>query len=165
MLVFPLFRAVLEDLAYGPGPVCSSVCCDDSGQHLLGCFCLQERQVCAQTQVRGTNPLNTRCCLVKWASYYTLFIPFNFSYMGTRTQTYKHIIISRLNTNRESNCLCRVRAFLIRSTWLTDVMLFIGETLKWIKNQQTEFRNDFVTSYWKLNLLGVAVVFWIWLKS
>lgn len=123
MLVFPLFRAVLEDLAYGPGPVCSSVCCDDSGQHLLGCFCLQERQVCAQTQVRGTNPLNTRCCLVKWASYYTLFIPFNFSYMGTRTQTYKHIIISRLNTNRESNCLCRVRAFLIRSTWLTDVSL------------------------------------------
>lgn len=44
-------RAVLEDLAHGPGPVCSLVRCDDPGQHLPGCFCLQKCQVCAQTQV------------------------------------------------------------------------------------------------------------------
>lgn len=55
--VYCLSRAVLEDLAHGPCPVCSSVRCDDSGQHLPGGFCLQERQVCSQTQVRSINTL------------------------------------------------------------------------------------------------------------
>lgn len=50
-----LSRAVLEDLAHGPCPVCSSVRCDDSGQHLPGGLRLQERQVCSQTQVRRMN--------------------------------------------------------------------------------------------------------------
>jgi len=45
-------RAVLEDLAHGPGPVCGVVRRDDSGQHLPGGLCLQKRQVCPQTQVR-----------------------------------------------------------------------------------------------------------------
>lgn len=48
-------RAVLEDLAHGPGPVCSPVRCHDSGQHLSGGLRLQECQVCPQTQVRQTD--------------------------------------------------------------------------------------------------------------
>lgn len=50
-----LSRAVLEDLAHGPRPVCSPVRCDDFGQHLPGGLRLQERQVCSQTQVRRKN--------------------------------------------------------------------------------------------------------------
>lgn len=46
------FRAVLEDLAHGSGPVSSSVRCDDAGQHLPRGFRLQERQICPETQVR-----------------------------------------------------------------------------------------------------------------
>jgi len=45
-------RAVLEDLAHGPGPVCSAVCSHDSSQHLPGGFRLQECQIRPQAQVR-----------------------------------------------------------------------------------------------------------------
>lgn len=54
-MVVSLLRAVLEDLAHGPGPVCSPVWGHDSGQHLPCGLCLQERQVCSQTQVRHTD--------------------------------------------------------------------------------------------------------------
>lgn len=63
-----LSRAVLEDLAHGPCPVCSSVRCDDSGQHLPGGLRLQERQVCSQTQVRRMN--TSRFCPI--GRFYTL---------------------------------------------------------------------------------------------
>lgn len=59
-----LSRAVLEDLAHGPCPVCSLVRCDDSGQHLPGGLRLQERQVCSQTQVRRMNTLITLSAFV-----------------------------------------------------------------------------------------------------
>lgn len=54
-MIISLLRALLEDLAHGPGPVCGSVRCDDPGQHLPGGLRLQERQVRSQTQVRRTN--------------------------------------------------------------------------------------------------------------
>lgn len=53
--VISLFRALLEDLAHGPGPVCSPVRCHDSGQHLPGGLRLQERKVRSQAQVRRTD--------------------------------------------------------------------------------------------------------------
>lgn len=45
------FRAVLENLAHGPGPVSGPLWSHDAGQHLPRGLRLQKRQVCPQTQV------------------------------------------------------------------------------------------------------------------